>query len=96
MEQTRFDRLTVQLADGTTRRTLLNRLGGASLAAVFSMIGLRQAPDRSDARGRNQPAKHWRGRRTQTAGVTTYAPRPTPVARRAGRAAPPMISAAAI
>ena len=35
MEQTRFDRLTVQLADGTTRRTLLNRHGGASLAAVF-------------------------------------------------------------
>ena len=51
MDHDRFDQLTVQLVHGATRRTLLHRLGGTSLAAFLGLIGPGHDPTAVAAKG---------------------------------------------
>ena len=70
MDQERFDQLTVQLAHGTTRRTLLQGLGGTGLAAFLGIIGLGHGPEVVAAKGhgrqnRRQAHRHKRSARQE-------------------------------
>lgn len=65
MDRERFDELTLRVAEGSSRRSLMRGLAGGGLAGLLASLGMREAAAETEAEGNRKRRRRRRRRQRQ-------------------------------